>query len=118
MGGGPGVLQFPERGDVPVVIQSYSASASFGVATPPALFRVGVGGRAEMIGFTRSFTDGVTASQTSFSLAPGLQGWFGLHHGRFSIEFQHDLQLMAIAFTEDRRHPLYGNFVLASGVRF
>lgn len=117
-GGGPGTLRFPERGDVPVIIQSWSAGGAFGFVTPPQLVRAGFGGRAELVGFARSFVDGVAPTQRSFSLAPGVQGWIGVHHGRFSIELQHDLMLMALAFTEDRRHPLYSNFLLTSGVRF
>jgi hypothetical protein len=117
-GGGPGTLKFPERGEVPVIIQSYSAAGAFGFVTPPGLFRAGFGGRAELVGFTRTFTDGATDPQSSLTLAPGVQGWVGLHHGRFSLELQHDVMLMALAFTEDRRHPIYSNFLLASGVRF
>ena len=80
--------------------------------------RIGAGLRAEGILFVRSFPDGLADSQQSFSVAPGVQGWLGLHPGRWSIDFQHHLMIMAMAFTDTARHPLYGELLISVGYRF
>jgi len=117
-GGGPGVLRFEELGEVPIIIQSYAGGATFGFATKPALFRAGVGGRAQVVGFTRSFVNGDSDPQSSLSLAPGVQGWVGLHPGRAVFELQHNTQIMATSFTDDAQHPIYMEFFLTGGYRF
>lgn len=118
MGGGPGVLNFDELGPVNVGIQSYSGAASVGFATPPALIRAGTGGRAQVVGFTRTFPDGQSDAQGSITIAPGIQGWVGLHVGRFAIDIEHHLMFMALGFSEEDRHPSYSEFFISSGYRF
>ena len=117
-GGGPGVLNFNELGAVKVGIQSYSGAAAVGFATPPALFRAGTGGRAQVIGFTRTFPDGESDAQSSLTIAPGIQGWVGLHIGRFAIDLEHNLMFMALGFSEENRHPAYNELFISSGYRF
>lgn len=117
-GGGPGTLRFDNLGDIDVFIQSYSLAANFGISSAPALFRIGAGLRAEGILFVRTFPDGIAESQQSFSVAPGVQGWLGLHPGRWSIDFQHHLMIMAMAFTDTAKHPLYGELLISVGYRF
>ncbi len=117
-GGGPGTLTFPERGPVDVILQSYSGSGTFGFSSKPGLFQFGMGGRAQVIGFSRSFVDGIAEPQGSISLAPGIQGWAAIQPGRAIIELRHNTQIMATGFTEDNRHPLFMEFFLVGGYRF
>ena len=117
-GGGSGVLTFSQLGRVPVVIQSYTLGATLGVVSVPALVRVGFGGRAELLSLSRTFVHDEAPTQTSFSIAPGIQGWIGLHPGRFQFEFHNNLQLMAIGFSSENKHPLYAEFFLSFGYRF
>lgn len=117
-GGGPGTLTFEQLGEVDIVIQSYAGAATFGFTSKPALFRVGMGGRAQIIGFGRSFVDGTAESQGSISLAPGIQGWAGIHPGHAVFEVQHNTQFMATTFTPEVGHPIYMEFFLSGGYRF
>lgn len=121
-GTGQATLQFENLGDKDIVVQSFSAAASGGIATKPRLFRAGIGGRAELITFARTFAADESAlageTQRSFSVSPGLQTWAGLHYQRFSLELGMNLSLMAVGFTEDNRHPWYSTLTLSSGYRF
>lgn len=117
-GAGTGTLDFENLGQIKVGVQSYSLAANFGISTPPRLFRIGVGARAEGVIFARTFPDGTAKSQSSFGLAPGVQGWLGLHPGRWSFDFQHHLMIMAMAFTDANRHPLFGELLITVGYRF
>ncbi|MEZ4319528.1 MAG: caspase family protein [Myxococcota bacterium] len=117
-GGGPGTLQFAERGGIPVIVQAYSGAATFGFSSKPALFRFGMGGRAQIIGFTRTFVDGTAEPQGSISLAPGIQGWAGIHPGRAVFELQHNTHIMATSFTDETPHPVYMELFFTGGYRF
>lgn len=121
-GTGQATLVFEGLGTKDIVVQSISAALNGGIATKPRLFRGGIGGRAEIIGFARTFAADETAlagdTQRSFSISPGLQTWGGLHYQRFSIELQVNLSLMAVGFTEDNLHPVYSTLALSTGYRF
>ncbi|MCB9679545.1 MAG: caspase family protein [Alphaproteobacteria bacterium] len=117
-GGGPGTLNFAELGQVPVIVQAYSGAVTFGFTSKPALFQFGMGGRAQVIGFTRHFVNGTVEPQSSLSLAPGIQGWAGIHPGRAVVELQHHTHIMATSFTDDRPHPAYMELYLTAGYRF
>ncbi|MCA9569817.1 MAG: caspase family protein [Myxococcales bacterium] len=117
-GGGPGTLTFAELGTREVIAQSWSTALTGGIATEPRLFRAGVGGRAELIGFGRTFVDGDIPTQRSFSISPGVRGWLGLHHQRLSVELVNDLGLMATGFTRDGKRPVYSTFLFSVGYRF
>lgn len=117
-GGGSGDLQFAERGPVSVRAGSTSVAGSFGFATRPWPLRAGIGGRAELITFYRSFPDGEEEDQASLTAAPGALVWLGLHHGRFSLDLQLDLMLMATNFDELDGIASYRELFLATGFRF
>ncbi|MCO4743194.1 MAG: caspase family protein [Proteobacteria bacterium] len=116
-GAGPSKLQFAELEPVDVVVSSTSVGATAGFATAPALFRAGVGGRAEIIVFTRSFPNGETESQTATGIAPGLGAWVGVHHGRFVADLSFDLLRFSVNL-EGSGQPVYGEFGLSLGYRF
>lgn len=117
-GGGPGTLRFDEVGDRQVVVQSWSAALSGGISTRPRLFRAGIGGRAELIGFGRSFEDPGLPSQSTFSVSPGLRAWAGLGHRRFSAELTLDIGLITVGFAEVGKRPAYSTSALSLGYRF
>jgi hypothetical protein len=115
-GGGKGTVVFDLVGEQGVTVRSYSAAGVAGYASGAWLLRAGAGGRVEVVHFTRDFDDDVD-SQNSTSVAPGINGWVGLHYGRVNLDIAWNLMLLPVRW--DGNHvPLYSEPLLTFGYRF
>jgi len=117
-GGGGNTVTFEEVGEVPVQVGSTSLGGTAGFATKPRLVRAGVGGRAELIGFRRSFTDRDIEAQRSFGLAGGGVGWVGIYHGRFTGDVQLGVLALFDRWDDQSAWPTFVEGSLQLGYRF
>jgi len=111
-------LDFGEVGLVPARVSSTSAGLNAGFATGPRLIRAGLGGKVELIGFSRAFPDRDLATQQSLGLAGGGAGWVGLHHGRFTGDLQVATLMLFQRWDEQNGWPSFAEFTLQFGYRF
>lgn len=116
-GAGPATLSFAGLEPVSVVVSSTSLGATAGFTTPPALVRAGIGGRAELILFSRSFPDGESTAQSATGVAPGVHAWVGAHPGRFVADFSAALLHLSVD-VDGLGQPNYGELALSFGYRF
>lgn len=116
-GAGPARLHFAGLEPVEVVVSSTSLGASAGFATPPAVIRAGLGGRAEWVAFSRSFPNGEASAQSATGIAPGVGAWVGVHHGRVVADLSLDILHLSVD-VGGTGQPNYGEFALSFGYRF
>lgn len=117
-GAGVGTLNFEELGEKRVTVGSTSGGASVGFVTRPALFRAGIGGKAEVIGVRRTFPDGTADPQSTTSVAVGPTAFLGLYRGRFSLDLVSSLMIMPISWDGLDKRPVFWEPLLAVGYRF
>ncbi len=111
-------LDFGEVGGVPVRVSSTSGGVNAGFATGPRLVRAGLGGKAEIIGFSRAFPDRDLDVQRSVALAGGGAAWVGLHHGRFTGDLQLATLMLFQRWDEQPGWPTVAEITLQLGYRF
>jgi len=117
-GAGTGTVVFDLVGAEKVAVRSYSAGAVAGYATGSAsVVRGGIGGRVELVHFTRTFQTESLPPQGSTSVAPGLNAWFGLHYGRVDVDLTWNLLLLPVRW-DGHPMPVYGEPLLSLGYRF
>jgi hypothetical protein len=117
-GGVQSALRLPERGDEEVFVQSAALGGRFGARTAWRSLQAGAGVQAEAIYFRRSFLDEPLPPQASFSVAPGLTTWAGVHHGRFVADLQLGTAWMPQRWDDLPEVGRYGEATLAFGWRF
>jgi hypothetical protein len=117
-GAGPGELDFEDIRDESVMVSSTSVGATVGYATLPAVVRVGVGVRGEVVVFTRAFNELALDRQSTVSLSPGLSSFLGFHHGRLDVDLTYAVLVLSRRFDDMTSLPLYHEPVLALGYRF
>ena len=98
-------------------MSSTSGGAAIGFATGPGIIRAGLGARAELATFGRTFPDGQLPPQRSYTLSPGLTSWAGVHLGRFSTDLAFNVLIMSNNW-DDQGHPAYGELLWLTGYRF
>ena len=117
-GAGTGTLNFPELGEKQVTVGSTSGGASIGFVTRPALFRLGAGGKAEVIGVRRTFLDDSAGPQSTTSVAVGPTAFLGLYRGRFSLDLVTSFMIQPVAWDGLDERPVFWEPLLAVGYRF
>lgn len=116
-GAGPATLTLAGLDPVESWVATTSVGAAAGFATRPALFRVGAGGKAELLWVRRAFPDEAIAEQASLGVAPGIATFAGFGAGRFVADVEWNLLLLAVRW-DDIGFPLYGELGLSGGYRF
>ncbi len=120
-GGRGAILVLPEVPDKDVWVQSTSVGAAFGAATGRNLVRAGIGLKAEAVVFSRRFDSAggsEAISQGTFAIAPGLNTWVGVSHGRFVWDLNWNLMVLPTRWDDAPRSPAYTEFVSSIGWRF
>lgn len=117
-GGGPGTLAFSDVGPVDVDVQSASVGGAAGFATRPGVVRAGIGGRAEIVWFRRSFPDGELPTQDLARPSVGAQAWAGVHYGRVHADLTWNLEVLAATLDDRANLPVYGEILISMGYRF
>jgi hypothetical protein len=115
-GAGPATLDLGDATAVDAFVSTTSVGGSAGFATRPNLFRVGAGGRAELMWVRRAFPDEALPDQASLGVAPGVATFAGVQVGRFVAELDWNLMMLAVRW-DDQGFPLYGEFALMAGAR-
>jgi len=77
-----------------------------------------LGGKAEIIGFSRSFPDRDLAAQRSLGLAAGGAAWVGIHHARFTGDLQLATLMLFQRWDEQPGWPTFTELTLQLGYRF
>ncbi len=116
-GGGTGVVEIPDLEPIAATYATTSFSGVIGAATPPNLVRAGIGGRASFTVVQRSF-EVWDRQEARGSIAPGLNTWLGVHHGRFSGDLEWNYNLLVMKWDESRGWPAYAELLLTMGYRF
>lgn len=117
-GAGSGTLTFDEIGEKKVTVGSTSLGAAAGYITRPALVRIGIGAKTELIGVRRTFPDGTIEPQSTTSVALGPTFFGGIQHGRFSMDLAFNLLVMPLSWDELQQRPVYAEPLLSLGYRF
>ncbi len=117
-GGGTGQIAVPGGATKTVQVWSYGAGGVAGWATgAAAVLRAGAGGRVELVHLGRSFPGEDTPPQGTTRVAPGLNGWIGLHPGRVHVDLGVSAMLLPVQWDG---HPMPGllEIHLSFGYRF
>ena len=117
-GGAQSQVVLDQVGAIDVAVQSTTLGAGIGFATAPNIIRAGIGGRAELAWFGRSFPDGETSDQSLFRPSFGVEPWVGLYYGRVSTELGASWMLLPTTLDQQQGWPVYATFMLRFGVRF
>jgi hypothetical protein len=116
-GGGSGEITDGVIASKSVLVTSHSLMGVAGMASRTRYVRAGIGGRGGMLVVSRSFPSGEIGTQTSVGASFGANIWTGFHVGRFSLDLQLNLMVMAARWDEETNPP-FAEALLASGYRF
>ncbi|MBT3222933.1 MAG: hypothetical protein HN348_27975, partial [Proteobacteria bacterium] len=116
-GAGPGEINVADATSKQVIAGSTSLGGIAGWATRSKIIKAGIGGRAEMVWFTRSFPESNEPSQVSMSMGLGLNLWVGFHFGRVSLDLQFNSMRLVTRWDEVQKNA-YLEPMLTAGYRF